>query len=183
MTAYSHADRVKSKDFLYYSRIQKLICQGDDLFDMLPEEYSFHELIKKIDPIPRSTSSVHLPSYLIENADRWHIITLLKELQGVTACDLVGVQHFPEVLVGNAGTLKDIIHANLLLCLKVKRIFLNQVRSDLPRINTMDYLVLGKGKLILVQFEAERFRDADESGFTLDDDDSSHKGEVHLNRV
>ncbi|KAF3453732.1 hypothetical protein FNV43_RR04173 [Rhamnella rubrinervis] len=70
MTAYSHADRVKRKDFLNYPRIQKLICKGDDLFDMLPEEYTFKELIKKMGPIPRSASAVHLPAYLIENADK-----------------------------------------------------------------------------------------------------------------
>jgi hypothetical protein len=70
MTAYSHADRVKWKSFLSHSRIQDLICKGDDLFDMLPEEYSFQELIKKMGSIPRSASAVHLPAYLIENAEK-----------------------------------------------------------------------------------------------------------------
>ncbi|KAM7511529.1 hypothetical protein LguiB_010404 [Lonicera macranthoides] len=74
MTAYSHADRVRKKDYLDYSRIQKLICRGDDLFDMLPEEYSFRELIKKMGPIPSSTSAVHLPAYLIENADKFKFL-------------------------------------------------------------------------------------------------------------
>ncbi|KAJ4826128.1 hypothetical protein Tsubulata_038639, partial [Turnera subulata] len=74
MTAYSHADRVRKKDFLDHSRIQKLICKGDDLFDMLPEEYSFHELIKKMGSIPRSASAVHLPAYLIENADKFRFL-------------------------------------------------------------------------------------------------------------
>ncbi|KAG6718832.1 hypothetical protein I3842_04G172800 [Carya illinoinensis] len=71
MTAYSHADRVRRRDFLDHSRIQKLICSGDDLFDMLPEEYTFQELIKKMGSIPRSASAVHLPAYLIENADKF----------------------------------------------------------------------------------------------------------------
>ncbi|KAJ6408080.1 hypothetical protein OIU84_011394 [Salix udensis] len=74
MTAYSHADRVRRKDFLNYSRIQKLICRGDDLFDMLPEEYTFRELIKKMGPIPHSASAVHLPAYLIENADKFRFL-------------------------------------------------------------------------------------------------------------
>ncbi|XWS27036.1 hypothetical protein CRYUN_Cryun26dG0081400 [Craigia yunnanensis] len=74
MTGYSHADRVKRMDFLNYSRIQKIICRGDDLFDMLPEEYSFKELIKKMGSIPHSTSAVHLPAYLIENADRYRFL-------------------------------------------------------------------------------------------------------------
>ncbi|KAG6589835.1 Beta-1,4-mannosyl-glycoprotein 4-beta-N-acetylglucosaminyltransferase, partial [Cucurbita argyrosperma subsp. sororia] len=74
MTAYSHADRVRRRDFLNYARIQKLICQGDDLFDMLPEEYTFQELIKKMGSIPRSSSAVHLPAYLIENADKFRFL-------------------------------------------------------------------------------------------------------------
>ncbi|KAL5539768.1 hypothetical protein UlMin_045146 [Ulmus minor] len=74
MTAYSHADRVTRKDFLNYSRIQKLICRGDDLFNMLPEEYTFKELIKKMGPIPRSASAVHLPAYLIKNADKFRFL-------------------------------------------------------------------------------------------------------------
>ncbi|BAT76327.1 beta-1,4-mannosyl-glycoprotein 4-beta-N-acetylglucosaminyltransferase [Vigna umbellata] len=74
MTAYSHADRVKRKSFLSHSRIQNNICKGDDLFDMLPEEYSFKELIKKMGSIPRSASAVHLPAYLIENADKFKFL-------------------------------------------------------------------------------------------------------------
>lgn len=71
MKAYSHADRVRWPSYLDHSRIQKIICQGDDLFDMLPEEYSFQEMIKKLGPIPKSASAVHLPSYLIANAEKF----------------------------------------------------------------------------------------------------------------
>ncbi|KAL2961841.1 hypothetical protein AAZX31_17G108900 [Glycine max] len=74
MTAYSHADRVKRKYFLSHSRIQDIICKGDDLCDMLPEEYSFQELIKKMGSIPRSASAVHLPAYLIESADKFKFL-------------------------------------------------------------------------------------------------------------
>ncbi|KAL5720203.1 beta-1,4-mannosyl-glycoprotein 4-beta-N-acetylglucosaminyltransferase [Ranunculus cassubicifolius] len=74
MTGYSHADRVRRKDFLNFSRIQNIICHGDDLFDMLPEEYSFQELIKKMGSIPSSTSAVHLPTHLIENADKFKFL-------------------------------------------------------------------------------------------------------------
>lgn len=74
MTAYSHADRVTQKDFMNHSRIQRLICEGKDLFDMLPEEYSFRELIKKIGSIPRSASAVHLPASLIENAMKYRFL-------------------------------------------------------------------------------------------------------------
>ncbi|CAL9210374.1 uncharacterized protein LOC135616059 [Musa acuminata AAA Group] len=71
MTAYSHADRVRRSSFLDRRRIQQIICRGEDLFDMLPEEYSFRELIKKMGSIPKSASAVHLPSFLLENADRF----------------------------------------------------------------------------------------------------------------
>lgn len=71
MEAYSHADRVRRKNFLDHERIQRIVCEGGDLFEMLPEEYSFKELIRKMGPIPRSASAVHLPPYLIENADRF----------------------------------------------------------------------------------------------------------------
>lgn len=74
MTAYSHADRVRHKGFLKHSRIQKLICQGDDLFEMLPEEYTFKEIIKKMGSIPRSASAVHLPAYLVENAEKFKFL-------------------------------------------------------------------------------------------------------------
>ncbi|KAG0481334.1 hypothetical protein HPP92_012192 [Vanilla planifolia] len=74
MRAYSHADRVRKTSFLDRERIQSIVCEGGDLFDMLPEEYSFKELISKMGPIPRSSSAVNLPSYLIENADRFRFL-------------------------------------------------------------------------------------------------------------
>lgn len=74
MTAYSHADRVKRSDFLDVSRIQKIICQGDDLYDMLPEEYSFRELFKRMGSIPRSTSAVNVPAYVLENAEKFKFL-------------------------------------------------------------------------------------------------------------
>ncbi|KAI4380455.1 hypothetical protein MLD38_006645 [Melastoma candidum] len=74
MTAYSHADRVRRKEFLSHRRIQKIICEGDDLFDMLPEEYTFQDLMKKLGPIPRSASAVHLPAYVIENAGKFRYL-------------------------------------------------------------------------------------------------------------
>jgi beta-1,4-mannosyl-glycoprotein beta-1,4-N-acetylglucosaminyltransferase len=55
-------------------RIQRVICKGADLFDMLPEEYTFKEIIGKMGPIPHSYSAVHLPSYLLENADKYKFL-------------------------------------------------------------------------------------------------------------
>ncbi|XP_048528242.1 beta-1,4-mannosyl-glycoprotein 4-beta-N-acetylglucosaminyltransferase-like [Triticum urartu] len=74
MKAYSHADRVKHDIFLNPDRIQRVICNGDNIFDMLPEEYTFSDLFKKMGPIPRSASAVHLPSYLIRNADSYRFL-------------------------------------------------------------------------------------------------------------
>lgn len=71
MKAYSHFDRVRFSHYLNPKRVQKVICEGSDLFDMLPEEYTFKEIIAKMGPIPHSSSAVHLPSYLLENADEY----------------------------------------------------------------------------------------------------------------
>ncbi|XP_052188068.1 uncharacterized protein LOC127798501 [Diospyros lotus] len=74
MKAYSHFDRVRFSRYLNPKRVQKVICKGADLFDMLPEEYTFKEIIGKMGPIPHSYSAVHLPSYLLENADKYKFL-------------------------------------------------------------------------------------------------------------
>lgn len=71
MKAYSHTDRVRFSHYLSPKRIQDLICKGANLFDMLPEEYTFKEIIGKMGPIPHSYSAVHLPAYLLNNADKY----------------------------------------------------------------------------------------------------------------
>ncbi|XVF14022.1 hypothetical protein REPUB_Repub09cG0020500 [Reevesia pubescens] len=71
MKAYSHTDRVRFSHYLNPKRIQDVICRGADLFDMLPEEYTFKEIIAKMGPIPRSYSAVHLPAYLLNNAEKY----------------------------------------------------------------------------------------------------------------
>ncbi|KAI4375348.1 hypothetical protein MLD38_013230 [Melastoma candidum] len=71
MKAYSHNDRVRFAHFLNPKRIQDVICRGANLFDMLPEEYTFREIIGKIGDIPHSYSAVHLPAYLLENARKY----------------------------------------------------------------------------------------------------------------
>lgn len=74
MKAYSHTDRVRFSHFLEPKRIQNVICSGDDLYDMLPEEYTFKDIIAKMGPIPHSYSAVHLPSYLLENGDTYRYL-------------------------------------------------------------------------------------------------------------
>lgn len=74
MQAYSHVDRIRFKYFLNPERIQDVICRGADLFDMLPEEYTFQEIIAKLGAIPSTYSAVHLPSFLLQNADRFRYL-------------------------------------------------------------------------------------------------------------
>ncbi|XP_051116451.1 uncharacterized protein LOC127241442 [Andrographis paniculata] len=74
MKAYSHFDRVRFSHFLNPKRIQRVICRGADLFDMLPEEYTFKEIIGKMGPIPHSYSAVHLPAYLLEKAEDFRFL-------------------------------------------------------------------------------------------------------------
>ncbi|KAL9253200.1 Beta-1,4-mannosyl-glycoprotein 4-beta-N-acetylglucosaminyltransferase-like protein [Drosera capensis] len=74
MKAYSHNDRVKFSHYLDPKRIRHVICQGADLFDMIPEEYTFRELIGKMGPVLHSYSAVHLPAYLLENAEQYKFL-------------------------------------------------------------------------------------------------------------
>ncbi|XP_016447144.2 uncharacterized protein LOC107772165 isoform X1 [Nicotiana tabacum] len=71
MKAYSHNDRVRFSHYLNPKRIQDVICRGTDLYDMLPEEYTFKDIIGSMGPIPHSYSAVNLPSYLLENPDNY----------------------------------------------------------------------------------------------------------------
>ncbi|KAG0554070.1 hypothetical protein M758_12G063000 [Ceratodon purpureus] len=74
MQAYSHADRVRYSSFLNPKRIQNIICKGTDLFDMLPEEYTFKDLISKLGAVARSFSGVYLPAHLLENPDKYRYL-------------------------------------------------------------------------------------------------------------
>lgn len=74
MKAYSHNDRVRFSHYLNPKRIQGKICDGEDLFDMLPEEYTFQKIVAKMGRVPHSYSAVHLPSYVYENADRYKFL-------------------------------------------------------------------------------------------------------------
>lgn len=74
MTAYSHADRVHSPSFLDLKRIQKVICEGSDIYDMLPEVFSFQDLIAKWRPLNKQHSGVDLPLYLIKNAEQFKFL-------------------------------------------------------------------------------------------------------------
>ncbi|KAG8491664.1 hypothetical protein CXB51_014932 [Gossypium anomalum] len=74
MTGFNLTDRVIRTNHLSYLRMQKIICRGDNLFDMLPEKYTFRGLTKKIDSNPRSALAVHIPTYFIQNANRFRCL-------------------------------------------------------------------------------------------------------------
>ena len=45
LAGYSHADRVIDQSLLDPKRIQKTICEGQDIFGMLPEAYKVRHLV------------------------------------------------------------------------------------------------------------------------------------------
>ncbi|KAM3589879.1 hypothetical protein VKS41_000733 [Umbelopsis sp. WA50703] len=67
MTSYSHADRVRSPEFLTTEYIQDIICQGKDIFGMFPEVYSYKDLIAKWDGAEKSPSAVGLPKPVFQD--------------------------------------------------------------------------------------------------------------------
>ncbi|KAF9012469.1 glycosyltransferase family 17 protein [Cyathus striatus] len=74
MKGFSHADRIGGRiDLLDPQRIQKTICKGKDIFGMLPEAYSYLDLLSQMSPEPLA-SAVGLPRYLIENSDRFRFL-------------------------------------------------------------------------------------------------------------
>ncbi|KAG1055111.1 hypothetical protein G6F46_006822 [Rhizopus delemar] len=74
MKSYSHADRVRYPELLDSSRIQKTICDGNDIFDMPPEAYTYKDLISKLGPMQPSTSSIGLPSTVLNNAAKYRFL-------------------------------------------------------------------------------------------------------------
>ncbi|GJE89070.1 glycosyltransferase family 17 protein [Phanerochaete sordida] len=73
MEGYSHADRVTDKSLLDPKHIQQVVCDGSDIFGMLPEAYRWKDLFTLMhkDPTP---SAVHLPRYLLQNSDRFRFL-------------------------------------------------------------------------------------------------------------
>jgi beta-1,4-mannosyl-glycoprotein beta-1,4-N-acetylglucosaminyltransferase len=70
MQAYSHSDRVHSNDILSSERIQKVICEGSDIYDLVPEAYTFKELYLKLTP-EKSKSAVALPRLVLKEPKRF----------------------------------------------------------------------------------------------------------------
>ncbi|KAI0787558.1 glycosyltransferase family 17 protein [Fomes fomentarius] len=75
MIGYSHADRVTDKSLLKPERIQQTICEGKDIFGMLPEAYQWKDLLALMDKEAYSApSAVHVPRYLIEQSDKFKFL-------------------------------------------------------------------------------------------------------------
>ncbi|TCD66999.1 hypothetical protein EIP91_000679 [Steccherinum ochraceum] len=74
MKGFSHADRIGGRiDLLAPKRIQDVICKGKDIFGMLPEAYSYKDLLSQmsLDPLK---SAVGLPRYLLQNARKFSFL-------------------------------------------------------------------------------------------------------------
>ncbi|KAJ3333334.1 hypothetical protein HDU93_008620 [Gonapodya sp. JEL0774] len=72
---YSHTDRLGNHptELLKPERIQEVICTGGDMFDMLPEAYTWRELVSKWKLEPSSPNNLELPRLVQERPDeyRW----------------------------------------------------------------------------------------------------------------
>ncbi|GAA5931407.1 uncharacterized protein JCM15063_001458 [Sporobolomyces koalae] len=66
---YSHVDRLGSRPaaLLKPSRIQETICNGLDMFAMLPEAYTYRDFIMKLKLLP-SRSALNVPSYIVKHS-------------------------------------------------------------------------------------------------------------------
>ncbi|KAE9403729.1 glycosyltransferase family 17 protein [Gymnopus androsaceus JB14] len=74
MRGFSHSDRIGGRmDLLEPARIQQNICLGKDLFGMLPEAYSYTDLLSKISLTPM-TSGLGLPQYILLNPDKFRFL-------------------------------------------------------------------------------------------------------------
>jgi len=74
MQGYSHYDRIGGDESLLTPNwIQKAICEGKDIFKMLPEAYTYADLIALMNP-RRSKSAVGLPRHLIQNAEKFRFL-------------------------------------------------------------------------------------------------------------
>ncbi|KAL9940214.1 hypothetical protein V8E36_000919 [Tilletia maclaganii] len=78
MSSYSHSDRLFAnhnyKSLLNHDEIQRKICTGEDVFDLLPEVYSFAELLWRWNGATKSPSAVNLPKAVIEDSEKFKFL-------------------------------------------------------------------------------------------------------------
>ncbi|CAL8088049.1 unnamed protein product [Orchesella dallaii] len=74
MTSYSHSDRVTKTELLNKEEIQRKICEGLDIYDMLPEAYTFKELVSQMGKVPKTFSTIGIPKYIVENPEKFKFL-------------------------------------------------------------------------------------------------------------
>ncbi|PCH38063.1 glycosyltransferase family 17 protein [Wolfiporia cocos MD-104 SS10] len=72
MTSYSHFDRVtRPRSQLDLAAIQRKVCEGKDLFDMLPEAYTFRDLAILMKGHPLEESYIDLPWWIVQKPEQY----------------------------------------------------------------------------------------------------------------
>ncbi|KAI8093478.1 N-acetylglucosaminyltransferase-like protein [Halteromyces radiatus] len=74
MQSYSHADRVRDPSLLELDRIQKVICDGGDIFGYPPEAYTYKDLINKMGNVPKLLTGGGLPDYVLSNGKKFNYL-------------------------------------------------------------------------------------------------------------
>ncbi|EJU00970.1 glycosyltransferase family 17 protein [Dacryopinax primogenitus] len=74
MQGFSHADRLRgNRALLLPAHIQRIICEGTDIFNMLPEAYRFKDLYNAMQPDP-AKSAIGVPRYLLDNFEKFRFL-------------------------------------------------------------------------------------------------------------
>ncbi|KAE8254917.1 hypothetical protein A4X13_0g3232 [Tilletia indica] len=75
MSSYSHSDRLfgnkNYQKLLNPAEIQRKVCTGEDVFGLLPEVYTWAELLWRWNGPVKSTSAVGVPKAVIQDSDRF----------------------------------------------------------------------------------------------------------------
>ncbi|KAF3920733.1 hypothetical protein AA313_de0208569 [Arthrobotrys entomopaga] len=72
MLAYSHADRARaSKSILDPKNIQKAICEGSNVEQILPEVFTFSDLAKELGKMEKSYDMTTIPKAVIDGRLQW----------------------------------------------------------------------------------------------------------------
>lgn len=74
MQSYSHADRVRKPSLLELDNIQKVVCEGSDIFGYPPEAYTYKDLWNKMGNIPKQLTGGGLPNHILANAEKFRYL-------------------------------------------------------------------------------------------------------------
>ncbi|CEO97804.1 Beta-1,4-mannosyl-glycoprotein beta-1,4-N-acetylglucosaminyltransferase [Plasmodiophora brassicae] len=73
MLGYSHSDRIHSQHLLDEDEIRRKMCTGEDMFEFLPEGYTFHSLACQMRIVPKTGDS-HVPDHVARNPTRFRFL-------------------------------------------------------------------------------------------------------------